>query len=1011
VGRGFWKFNGSLLNDAVYVNNINNLIEQCKINYADIENKSLLLDLIKCDIRGATISYATYKAKCRREQELKLQEKLIELEEQLDNMNPDKDIQNQYNKIKSDIETINELKGQGAIIRSKANWIESGEKCTSYFLKLENSNYNIKHIKSLIVDDSTITNPTEILKEQQSFYENLYSEKNHSDKCEQNCELFTVNSNKLNDTDKTYCDSELTLQECTESLRKLPNNKTPGSDGFTTNFYKFFWSKIKTLVYDSFQYSFKTGEMSIDQRRAIINLQPKPNKDIRYLKNWRPISLLNTDYKILTKSLANRLQTVIPTIISEDQTGYVKGRYIGENIRSIIDILEHTSFKHNPGLMIFLDFEKAFDSLSWSFLNKTLSFFNFGENFISWIKTIYKNITACVTNNGYSTEFFQIKRGIRQGCPISALLFILTAEIMSLNMKEDKSIAGIKFKNKPVLLTQFADDTTLFLQDVMSLNNVLKLLQHFYVCSGLKLNATKTEAMFLGATNNMNINHTKMKIVEETRVLGITLKKNIKDLTDFNFTEKLHKVKMLLNMWKSRHLTIKGKITLLQNKVLPLILYTASILHTPHDIIEKFDKLLFDFIWPNGKHHVKKNALIQTVSDGGLNMPDLFSKIVAIKLTWIKRLIDKDSNYINIAKTVSKIDDFNLVFSHNLNSNNLSAQPTSFYKQIIDYWALIKHEPITPNEILNEKLLLNKHITVNGKTVNFRSLRHSNVTLMKDILKQDYTLKSKDELVNNGVHLTQLQYNSIVTAIPKKWLKTLKNYSDTFIEIEDKTVKIDGSYQPISTIRCKTLYRLLVKQKYVRSTSLEKWEENYYYVNFDWAELFKIPYKNCRETYIQSMQYQIILRYFPCNYNVNIWFPIESKKCVMCNDVDTIEHFFYDCNPVKKLWLDFMNWFESLYGVTFTLGRLDIIFGILNENDITIFRVLNFCILYGKHYIKKKKLSGVINLQNFLINLSQRICVEKFIASENGLINKFLEQWEPMYSTLQNIYPTTSDIN
>ena len=130
---------------------------------------------------------------------------------------------------------------------------------------------------------------------------------------------------------------------------------------------------------DSFNYAFENGKMSISQKRGIILLIPKKDKDKKYLKNWRPISHLNNDYKIVTKALALRLEKVLPTIISPNQTGYIKGRYIGESIRIIItDIMSITKKKKIPGLAVFLDFEKASDSIEWCYLQKCLEAFNFG---------------------------------------------------------------------------------------------------------------------------------------------------------------------------------------------------------------------------------------------------------------------------------------------------------------------------------------------------------------------------------------------------------------------------------------------------------------------------------------------------------------------------------------------------------------------------------------------------------------------------------------------------------
>lgn len=156
---------------------------------------------------------------------------------------------------------------------------------------------------------------------------------------------------------------------------------------------------------------------------------------------------------------------MIPSIVSEDQVGYIKNRYIGENVRTLLDVIEYTSLKENPGIILFLDFEKAFDTISWNFLFKSLKHYDFGTNFIKWINILYKNPSARVMNNGFSSDLFTITRGIRQGCPISALLFILSVEVLSTTLKNSKNIKGISINGTEILISQLADDTTLYLRN------------------------------------------------------------------------------------------------------------------------------------------------------------------------------------------------------------------------------------------------------------------------------------------------------------------------------------------------------------------------------------------------------------------------------------------------------------------------------------------------------------------------------------------------------------------
>lgn len=172
-------------------------------------------------------------------------------------------------------------------------------------------------------------------------------------------------------------------------------------------------------------------------------------------------------------------------MINADQTGYIKGRYIGENVRLISDIISYTATKNLPGLAVFLDFEKAFDSMEWNFLSKVLDKFNFGPDFKNWIETFYCNVTSCVTNNGFASDFFQLERGVRQGCPLSGMLFVLGIEILALAIKQNSKIEGIKVGAREIKMTQYADDTTVFLKNLESMSALLELLDLFEKCSKL----------------------------------------------------------------------------------------------------------------------------------------------------------------------------------------------------------------------------------------------------------------------------------------------------------------------------------------------------------------------------------------------------------------------------------------------------------------------------------------------------------------------------------------------
>lgn len=283
-----------------------------------------------------------------------------------------------------------QYKTKGAILRSKVRWFEQGERNTKYFMNLEKRNFCQKSVTKLKLKDDTYTyDQFDILQEEKQFYESLYTSKNADARKFAHSPFFKPeNITPLSQEDKLACENPISTNECLNALKEFTNNKTPGTDGFTSEFYKFFWPEVCTEMIASFNYAFHSGTLSISQKRGIISLIPKKDKDTSLLENLRPISLLNVDYKILTKVIAKRLEKLLPKIINPDQTGYVKGRYIGENVRLIQDIMFYTKRMNSPGIAIFLDFRKAFDSIEWEYLKAALKAFNFGPNLLNWIDVL-----------------------------------------------------------------------------------------------------------------------------------------------------------------------------------------------------------------------------------------------------------------------------------------------------------------------------------------------------------------------------------------------------------------------------------------------------------------------------------------------------------------------------------------------------------------------------------------------------------------------------------------------
>ena len=618
-----------------------NVLEE---KYNNTRDLGLKWDLIKMEIRGFTIKYSKGKAKKYRDEEILLHKKVNDLQARAENMPHNRNIVIELQRARSSLKKIMLTKTKGAILRSKVRWHEEGEHNTKYFYSLEKRHHDIKTVSKLKVGENCyIEDQFEILEEEKQFYESLYCSTNINPKVFKNSSFFNPeNVSALSEEEQKYCEGVVNEEQCTNALKDFNSNKTPGTDGLPAEFYRFFWPDIAHDLLASYNFAFQHGMLSISQRRGIISLIPKKSKDKTILENLRPISLLNVDYKILTKVIAKRIEKVLPTLINPNQTGYVKGRYIGENVRLIYDLIHYAEKLNKKGIALFLDFKKAFDSIEWNYLLETLQPFNFDHDIQNWIKSFYNNVTSCVLNNGHASTFFSLQRGVRQGCPLSGVLFVLGIELLSRSIKNDPTIKGIQVNKNELKVNQYADDTTVFVRDLDSVTSLLGVLNDFKEHSGLEINTSKTEAMWLGEWKDRTDQPFGFKWPKEPiNALGVFFSYNQESVNRLNFGEKILNLEKTLNTWQRRNLTLYGRINIVKTIGISKLIYSASVLPVPDHYVQEINKLIFNFIWAGKPPKIKRNTIIGEKKNGGLKMCDFKIMEKALKITWVNRIQDE----------------------------------------------------------------------------------------------------------------------------------------------------------------------------------------------------------------------------------------------------------------------------------------------------------------------------------------------------------------------------------
>ena len=253
-----------------------------------------------------------------------------------------------------------------------------------------------------------------------------------------------------------------------------------------------------------------------------------------------------------------------------------------------------------------------------------------------------------------------------------------------------------------------------------------------------------------------------------------------------------------------------------------------------------------------------------------------------------------------------------------------------------------------------------------------------------------------------NILIRTMEYNFLISSIPKAWLRSIKEGTvNRIVKIDALRVKLNKLYKNVRKVHCKEFYSIFVRKKITPVTCISKWETLYEDLTFDWSGIYCCSFENTRETTLQSFQYKVINRYIPCNINLHRWKKSESDLCCYCGSLETIEHFLYECNLTRSLWSGFFEWWQTVTKTYISCSLLDILFGIANPEKNPEIIILNFCIIFVKYYIYKSKIHGKnTNLQWMKREMKDKILCEKCILLQQNKHSEYYKLWHPILQKL-----------
>ena len=565
----------------------------------------------------------------------------INLEEEISTL--DEDTRRKRNEAKEEFERLSLLQEISWRQKARVRNLREGDRNTAYFHRVANARKRRNSLSHLLVDGVRVETKEGMCEAVVDFYDKLYDSNLPTRPV-----LDDMHFESIDEEASNLLDASLSGEEIEEALKALGRDRAPGPDGFPIEFFIHCWDFVKEdvmrVVEDFNERSF------IDWRLNATFISLIPKKDLVVeVKDFRPISLMGSVYKIITKALAERLKPFLPSLITAAQGTFVKGRHILDGVLVANELIDSRLRSGIPGVLCKVDLEKAYDHVDWNFLDYVLRRMGFGTRWRSWVRTCISTVSFSVLVNGSPKGFFRSKRGIRQGDPLSPFLFLLVMEplnYMLVRAKELGWISGFKASSLGTSVSHlhFADDTLVFLDATEAqVANLRFILVCFELVSGLHANLAKSKLLSVGVVSNLDLLAMVLGCGLEflpTSYLGLPL--GAKYFSEALWNPVVDRYSKKLALWKCPLLSYGGKLVLVKSVLSSLPLYFLSLFSMPMTVVHVIERIIRNFLWDgaSGKtrnHLVRWDIVVQSKDVGGLGIRSLHDVNIALLGKWLWR--------------------------------------------------------------------------------------------------------------------------------------------------------------------------------------------------------------------------------------------------------------------------------------------------------------------------------------------------------------------------------------